>query len=110
MIFVILILFFQLVETIMRILQQFWLGYWGIKSSTNSIGYFIGIFWCFAFIGFIWIFLKGIFYALFNKKLSIQSHMSLVKRLLHAPLNWFDKTPIGRIISRTSNDQGIVDK
>jgi len=44
MIFVILILFFQLVETIMRILQQFWLGYWGIKSSTNSIGYFIGIF------------------------------------------------------------------
>jgi len=36
--------------------------------------------------------------------------MSLVKRLLHAPLNWFDKTPIGRIISRTSNDQGIVDK
>jgi len=36
--------------------------------------------------------------------------MSLIKRILHAPISWYDKTPVGRIINRASNDQSNIDK
>lgn len=36
-------------------------------------------------------------------------HARLVARILNAPLLWFDKTPVGRIINRFSNDMNTVD-
>jgi len=30
--------------------------------------------------------------------------MAIIEKILFAPLLWFDKTPVGRIINRTSSD------
>lgn len=42
-------------------------------------------------------------------RVSMQLHESMLKSILHAPLTFFDLTPVGRIINRFSKDVGIMD-
>lgn len=36
-------------------------------------------------------------------------HHEMVEKLSRAPVSYFDKTPVGRIVNRFSNDMGIMD-
>lgn len=40
---------------------------------------------------------------------AIKMHMILLNGILHAPNSYFDQTPIGRILSRFSQDIDVVD-
>lgn len=55
------------------------------------------------------IYLKGIFFAKFVVATSRVIQRSLIQTLLKTPLSWFDVTPTGRIISRTTKDQDDLD-
>jgi ABC-type multidrug transport system fused ATPase/permease subunit len=37
-------------------------------------------------------------------------HQNFLERLLEAPLNFFESTPIGRILGRASADVAVVDR
>jgi ABC-type multidrug transport system fused ATPase/permease subunit len=55
------------------------------------------------------LYLKGIFFARFIVRTSQVIQRLLIKALLKSPLYWFDVTPTGRILARTSKDQDDLD-
>lgn len=54
-------------------------------------------------------YIKGIFFAKFIISTSRVVQRSLIKVLLKSPLSWFDVTPTGRILARTTKDQDDLD-
>ena len=41
---------------------------------------------------------------------SLTLYSDVMRRLIYAPMSWYDGTPSGRIISRLGSDMGIIDK
>ena len=54
-------------------------------------------------------YVKGIFFAKFIISTSRVLQRQLIKKLLQTPLAWFDVTPTGRILARTTKDQDDLD-
>jgi ABC-type multidrug transport system fused ATPase/permease subunit len=54
-------------------------------------------------------YVKGVFFAKFIISTSRVIQRQLIKTLLHTPLSWFDVTPTGRILARTTKDQDDLD-
>jgi hypothetical protein len=48
-------------------------------------------------------------YALWSVKVSQKMHDDLLYRLSRAVMSFYDKTPIGRILTRMSEDMTIID-
>lgn len=42
-------------------------------------------------------------------KAAVQLHRSLLSNMLHCPMDFFDVTPMGRILARFSNDVNVID-
>ena len=101
---------FYLIEIGIQIYLQFLLGKWsrnkGVNSSYNYISIYclISLLFLLCDLGF------HILYIYFFKNLSYNSHLRLVKKLLHAPLCLFDNTQIGHILFRLSDDQNAIDR
>lgn len=55
------------------------------------------------------LYLKGVFFAKFILGTSRVIQKQLIKTLLRSPLSWFDVTPMGRILTRTTKDQDELD-
>ena len=55
-------------------------------------------------------FIRTIGMALFSLRAARKMHDQLVARVMHAPLAFFDTTPIGRIVSRFSKDIYSIDR
>lgn len=53
--------------------------------------------------------MKGVFFAKFILTTSRVVQRQLIKALLKSPLSWFDVTPTGRILARTTKDQDDLD-
>lgn len=53
--------------------------------------------------------MKGIFFAKFIISTSKNIQNQLIRKLLQSPLSWFDVTPTGRILARTTKDQDELD-
>lgn len=54
-------------------------------------------------------YVKGYFFAKFIIQSSRVIQRKLIETLLHTPLSWFDVTPTGRILARTTKDQDDLD-
>ena len=54
-------------------------------------------------------YVKGIFFAKFIISTSRVIQQKLIQALLHSPLSWFDVTPTGRILARSTKDQDDLD-
>lgn len=102
------------VATIASISTNYWLKKW---SETNSdIGdnsqalHFIAIYAILGFSTSALNLLKGVVFFVF---MSIRGgrtiHDRMAKRLMKAPMNFFERTPVGRIMNRFSNDINKVD-
>ena len=52
---------------------------------------------------------KGIFFARFIIATSRVIQRKLIQALLKSPLSWFDVTPTGRILARSTKDQDDLD-
>lgn len=55
------------------------------------------------------LYLKGLFFAKFILGTSKVIQRQLISTLLKSPLSWFDVTPTGRILARTTKDQDDLD-
>lgn len=54
-------------------------------------------------------YVKGVFFAKFILSTSRVIQRQLIQVLLKSPLSWFDVTPTGRILARTTKDQDDLD-
>jgi len=70
---------------------------------------YIIVYACISVVVGILIMFKGFFFAKFIVATSRVIQRLLIKTLVRTPLSWFDVTPTGRIISRTTKDQDDLD-
>lgn len=117
-VFCLCMLFWALVVAL-GLLSPVWLAFWSDSEQSatksgnpdpRSLGFYIGIY-----------FLLGIGYAVLTTLRSVwyltmalyagkRLHEDALAFVLHAPMSFFDTTPIGRILSRFSRDVAAVDQ
>lgn len=69
-----------------------------------STGVYVAIYAGMCVFSGIFIFLRGFMFGVFSLASSSNFQKNLLEKLLHTPLWWFDITPTGRIVARTSKD------
>lgn len=92
-----------------RVFSDWWLGEWGSDKFSLPSNTYIYVYAGISVAVAILIFLKGYFFANFIVASSRVIQRKLIQTLLKTPLSWFDVTPTGRIISRTTKDQDDLD-
>lgn len=91
-------------------LGDWWIGVWSANSYEDlSTGAYIGIYSGICVFAGLFIFLRGYEFGRFSLKSSGNFQKELLNKLLHTPMWWFDITPTGRIVARTSKDQDDLD-
>jgi len=105
--FVSVVLFFGIVIGI-SIVNNWWLSYWSEQESINpekhSTGFFLGIYFALAMAFAFLTFVRTVIFLSMALKASRRLHERCYTSVSHAPMAFFDTTPIGRIISRFSKD------
>lgn len=105
---------FLILSRVFDVVENFWLKYWSEENerrgSNEDIWKFVGVYAAI-----------GIFSAAFNNLRTIvlllycsirgaaKLHDTMAKSVLRSPMNFFETTPVGRIINRFSSDVQAVD-
>ncbi|XP_054155700.1 ATP-binding cassette sub-family C member 2-like [Oppia nitens] len=101
---------------------NFWLAYWSKQlaaNNTNGDGSDIGdsrgpVFYMLIFAAMIvgQLLLQTVYrfiYALTIISTCIRLHRKLLDRIMHAPMEFFDTTPVGRLLNRFNKDMYLID-
>lgn len=102
-------LFFISFAQCARVISDWWLGEWSSNVFAIPENTYIWIYACISLAVGILICVKGIFFCRFIITTSKIIQEKLINKLLHSPLSWFDVTPTGRILARTTKDQDDLD-
>ena len=105
----VLMLSFITMAQLARVFSDWWLGEWGSDKLELGSNTYIIVYAGISVAVAILIYLKGYFFANFIVSSSRVIQRKLIQTLLKTPLSWFDVTPTGRIISRTTKDQDDLD-
>lgn len=92
-----------------RILNDWWLSIWSQNKYFWEIGDYVGVYMGLAVVGSLLVFLRTAVFARFSLNTAMSMQRKLIKALMKSPMGWFDMTPTGRILSRTSKDQDSID-
>eukprot|EP01125_Pyxidicula_operculata_P020167 TRINITY_DN73_c2_g1_i1.p1 TRINITY_DN73_c2_g1~~TRINITY_DN73_c2_g1_i1.p1 ORF type:complete len:1092 (+),score=213.81 TRINITY_DN73_c2_g1_i1:119-3394(+) len=71
--------------------------------------FYIGVFGGLVLVTIILTMLRGFLFSELNLRSSTSIHNSIFKNVMHAPMSFFDTTPMGRILNRFSSDLDKVD-
>eukprot|EP00250_Pteridium_aquilinum_P011989 c20437_g1_i1 orf=297-4817(-) len=92
--------------------SDFWLSVWVDKTSTTAntdTALYLNVFLCLAMANSLFTAARAFSFAYGGLSAAFKVHESLLKRILAAPVNFFDHNPKGRILNRFSSDQYAVD-
>ncbi|CCH45644.1 putative membrane protein [Wickerhamomyces ciferrii] len=86
-----------------------WLSFWVDDKFNKSNGFYIGMYVGIIILGFIilCVELSGMGY--FITEASKTLNLSAVTKILHTPMSFIDKTPMGRILNRFTKDTNSLD-
>jgi len=95
------------------LLADLWLVRWWIGDAgpaaglptASRAGVYSGL--CLGFIALI--IGSSIFFTVISVRASAAMHRSTLRRVIYAPLGWYDSTPSGRVLSRFTSDLNTVD-
>jgi len=99
---------FAFVESI-GVLSKWWLTYWSTHGTEHSQVYFLGIYGAINLFSVLCTFLRLIFIMMVGLRASRKIYTNLLQIIMHAPMSFFDTTPVGRIINRFSQDMYEID-
>jgi ATP-binding cassette subfamily C (CFTR/MRP) protein 1 len=95
-----------------RMLADWWVGAWAQDFFKFGISLYTNYIWIYSLISLalatIFLF-RGFSFAYFVTRASQGLQTDLVAVLMRTPLWWYDITPMGRILTRTSKDQDNID-
>ncbi len=93
---------------------NFWLAEWSNDNNSDDPShgnwYYMGFYASIQFVAVIGLFISCTILLVNRLKASKILHERLLERMLHAPMYFFDTTPIGRILNRFSKDIYNVDQ
>ncbi|KAF9560470.1 ABC transporter [Agrocybe pediades] len=87
------------------VLSSYWLVWWQEQSFHQPQGFYMGIYAALGVSQALFSFVMGASFAL----LTYFASQSLHKRVMHAPMSFFETTPLGRIMNRFSKDIDTID-
>ena len=97
-----------------QIYSQLWLANWTSMSvdDPDYVGttYYLGIYSALVMISALAVFMRSVALAFGSLRSSKNLHEGMFDTVLHAPMSFFDTTPLGRIINRFSKDQYTIDE
>lgn len=93
-----------------QVFVNVWLSYWtSNKFPGKTSGFYIGLFVMFAILYGILSFAFFLLLTFVVNRTSRSLHIAAVKSILHAPMSFFDSSPIGRILNRFTHDTDAID-
>ncbi|CAM6094780.1 unnamed protein product [Calypogeia fissa] len=90
--------------------NRYWLAYWTYNHYHQPLSFYLGIYAALGVFFTALLFfrmLSQLMLCLWTAKLL---HESVLESVMHAPMSFFDTTPVGRILNRFSADQQAVDE
>ncbi|KAI8913700.1 P-loop containing nucleoside triphosphate hydrolase protein [Gorgonomyces haynaldii] len=92
-----------------RLGGDFWLRLWVPRVGGYSDGVYIGVYGAFTFAFAIGVFLRGWFFSGVSTYKAVTLHDKLFDATIHAPMSFFDTTPVARILAAFSKHHLHVD-
>lgn len=105
------ILISLILNQVSQLASQWWITYW-VKDKTyidHGKDFYFGIFALLGFAAALTSFVRVLVLQLIGVVASRNLHNNMLTSILHAPMAFFDTTPIGRIIARFSKDMDSLD-
>ncbi|KAF8907317.1 ABC transporter [Gymnopilus junonius] len=91
------------------VLSSYWLVWWQDQSFHKPQGFYMGIYAGLGVSQALFSFVMGATFALLTYFASQSLHRAAIKRVMHAPMAFFETTPLGRIMNRFSKDIDTID-
>ncbi|XP_026440511.1 ABC transporter C family member 10-like [Papaver somniferum] len=98
----------QLLFLVSQILQNSWMAA-NVQNPRISKLRLIEVYLLIGFISIFWLLVRSLSTAALGINSSKSLFSKLLKSLIHAPVAFYESTPLGRILSRVSSDSSIVD-
>jgi ATP-binding cassette subfamily C (CFTR/MRP) protein 1 len=97
-------------DAFMSVLSNWWLTYWSDSNSGKSQNYFLFMYALINFGVAIVGLIRSLFLAFVALKASQTMFGQMLATVLHAPMSFFDTTPVGRLVNRFSKDIYTIDE
>jgi len=91
------------------VMSPLWLLWWQETKFNLSQGAYMGGYAALGVTQALGLFSMGLVFAFFTFASSMSIHRKALNRVVHAPVSFFDTTPLGRITHRFSKDVDVVD-
>ncbi|KAF7312085.1 ABC transporter protein [Mycena indigotica] len=92
-----------------NVMSSYWLVYWQEDKFKRSAGFYMAIYAVLGVCQAIAMFFVGASFALLTFAASQNLHKGALKRVMYAPMSFFDTTPLGRIMHRFTKDIDTID-
>ncbi|KAH8100094.1 P-loop containing nucleoside triphosphate hydrolase protein [Cristinia sonorae] len=92
-----------------QVMSSYWLVYWQEMKFNQPSGFYMGIYAALGISQTLGFFLLGYCFALLTFYSSRELHRAAIKRVMNAPMSFFETTPLGRIMNRFSKDIDTID-
>ena len=106
------VLFVFILAAGVNLIRDLWISIWTSDTNfqRNGQGFYLGGYAGFAILVGIFKFYRSYLLAAFGVRASKNMHATLLYSIFRAPMNFFDTTPTGRILSRFSKDMHTIDQ
>ncbi|KAH7166067.1 P-loop containing nucleoside triphosphate hydrolase protein [Dactylonectria macrodidyma] len=104
-----LVIFVLLLSQGANIMTSLWLSYWTSDKYGLTTGVYIGIYAALGVAQAVLMFIFSVLLSILGTNSSKYMLQQAVKRVLRAPMAFFDTTPLGRITNRFSRDVDVMD-
>ncbi|KIO14748.1 hypothetical protein M404DRAFT_17610 [Pisolithus tinctorius Marx 270] len=92
-----------------NVMSAYWLVYWEEMKWNYPQGFYMGIYAALGVSQAFTMFFVGFVFALLTYYASQNLHERAIRRVLHAPMSFFETTPLGRIMNRFAKDIDSID-
>ncbi|KAK8792333.1 hypothetical protein WA158_001868 [Blastocystis sp. Blastoise] len=108
--FFIFVMFCFIFTELLKVASSYWLTIWSNSNGEHPMGFYVGIYTLLGFGAVILYVCRYIFTYIFGLKASKVLHQNTINTVIHLPMSFFDKTPMGRVVNRFSKDIYTIDK
>ncbi|EKM58203.1 uncharacterized protein PHACADRAFT_116921 [Phanerochaete carnosa HHB-10118-sp] len=92
-----------------QVMSSYWLVYWQEEKWPQPQGFYMGIYAGLGVSQAIGFFLMGLMFSFLTYYASRGLHRASIERVMHAPMSFFETTPLGRIMNRFAKDIDTID-
>lgn len=92
------------------VLSNWWITYWSGHGSLSSQSRFLAIYALINGTAALFGLFRTLLVVIFGLKVSRKLFANLLSVILHAPMSFFDTTPVGRLVNRFSKDMYTIDE